>query len=196
MASDISPYKGTVPQAAFVLAFVKRDEISRFLLEHQPIKAIARYFDRNEDTVDRAIRLLQTHESDIGKEDVMAVAKVVWRGRLGWERSKSFTDARAHIERGELIPKGTGGPKRKVRRKTQRGEGSPADPSSPATTHDHSGASGTGSPPSAPLVSPGKAGASQDVERDDVLAGLTSMPLVAQASRVADSSKVHRPAKR
>lgn len=194
MEDGSSPYKGTVPQASFVMAFVKGEEISKFLMEQQPIRAIARHFDRNEDTVDRAIKLLKEHESAIAKGDVMTVAKVVWKGRLGWERSKSFMDARAYIESGELVPKRVPANKRRGRRKavqTEQGRGAaettmmPVNPISPTVSE---------SPPKAipaesRQVDPADSGstpAKLQIETDDLLAELSSsMPLVSQASRVA-----------
>ena len=141
MEDGNSRYMGTAPQCSFVLAFVKGAEISQFLMEGQAVRAIARYFDRNHDTIERAISLLKEHEIEIGKKDVMAVARVVWKGRLGWERSASFLKARAHIEAGTLIPKFSTGPKRRQRRRVVGAEKGAViellaivNPASPATS--------------------------------------------------------------
>ena len=159
---------GKVARASLVMAFVKRDELSRFIVENQPIQGIARHYDRNRETVARAVRFLSKYEAAIARGDLMAVAKEIWRGKLGWERSESFIEARGYVDRGELMPKETCGPKRKLRRRPAGsiGPGQPAVIKDPAAARD--GSKG---------------------ETDDFLSDLSaSAPLVRQADSVAARS--------
>ena len=55
---------------------------------------MTRQYDRNRETVARAVRFLNKYEAAIAHGDLMAVAKEGWRGKLGWERSESFIEAR------------------------------------------------------------------------------------------------------
>src|SRR5882724_10156239 len=102
--------QGKVSRSAFVLAFVRSTELSEFIQQGQPLRAIARHYDRNPDLVQNAIDIIKEHEKEVAKGDLMKVAAIVWKGRLGWERSPSFIEAREFIERGELMPKENCGP--------------------------------------------------------------------------------------
>jgi hypothetical protein len=163
---ELTPdHRGKIPRASFVMACVKKDELSRFVLEKQPINAIAAYYDRHKVTVRRAIELLSKYESQIASGHFSEAAREIWKGRLGWERSPSYIEARSFIERKELMPKDTCGPKRRVRRKPAKEvPAAPADaPSNAAISQPESGAAtaqttppgGTNPPPrTAPKPSP------------------------------------------
>lgn len=160
--APVMNYTGKMARASFVLAFVKRDEITRFLLERQSCRAIARFYDRNPDTIARAIALLSRFEHQVAVGDIETVGREVWSNRLGWERSDSFLEAKRCIERNEIMPKETCGPKRKVRRRN------------PAL-HPNSAAAAIVSPPksnAAAAAAPGPA------EEDVLLAAMNQSPLL------------------
>ena len=178
---------GKFARASFVLAFVKRDELSKFILDGEPLRGIARRYDRNPSTVKRAIELLKAHEAEIGRGDIMAVAKLVWRDHLGWERSENFIEARGYIDRGEIMPKETCGRKKRLRRKTtaavspnREPANLPASPAVPAEVQTQAAPRREIAPPAA---------------GDTLLSDLASAPLLKQAAQAAAQTRVRPAAK-
>ncbi len=167
---------GKIARASFVMAFVKRDEISQFLIQKQPSRAIARFYDRNPATVERAIGLLRRFEHEVATGAIASVAQEVWHNRLGWERSQSFLEAKAYIDRGEMMPKETCGPKRRVRRKHPAGQPGAAARQSPAP----SGLDGSAKTPMAPAP----AG-----DEDTLLDEISEAALLRQGRKVAQDQK-------
>lgn len=196
MAIDPSSPRGKIPRAAFVLAFVKREELVSYVQAKQPIRSIANHYDRNWDTVARALEILNEHEAAIARGDVLAVARHVWRGRLGWESSDSFVTARNYIDRGELMPKEKCG-----RKKKGRGRASAVRPASPAPAPEHPPANINPPQPAPPPKKPAPAITDPSpvapdrrtpgpVEEDDLLAEMASTaPLLRQAERAAAHTK-------
>jgi len=82
---------------------VKRDEISAYLKRGASIRALSRIYDRNEDTLERAVAYVKAMEEQ--GADLNTVARDVWRDKVGWETSGSFLTAMDHISRGRLMPK-------------------------------------------------------------------------------------------
>lgn len=105
---------GRFGTCSFVLAVVKREEISGYLKRNASIRALSRIYDRNEDTIERAVAYVKAMEEQ--GADINTVARDVWRDKVGWETSGSYLTAMDHISRGKLIPKEKRG-KRKTKAK-------------------------------------------------------------------------------